>query len=123
MISQREVERRYKEMLKKVKPLSEEEQRVNCYVCPSCNHVTKTKDVDSGTTPFMHSCEACDDFARSTFYNDVAPHLEPTQEWYRPTLAQAMKLRKNEQHLEHILLGGLDVRPIIKLQDESRNQK
>jgi hypothetical protein len=48
-----------------------------------------------------------------TMYNDIAPSQEPTQEWYRPTLKEALKWRsKNTMMLEHILQGGLDVRNI-----------
>lgn len=85
--------------------------RVNCYVCQTCNHITKTIDVDAGVTPFMHRCESCGEIAYSTFYNDAAPHLKPTQEWYRPTLSEILKI-KSESHLDHILKGGLDVRGI-----------
>ena len=85
--------------------------RVNCYVC-DCGHITKTKDVDAGVTPFMHTCEKCCNLARSTFYNDIIPEQQPTQEWYRPTLKQLLKMRNNIDLFEHVLNGGLDVRKI-----------
>lgn len=88
-------------------------KRVNCYICKNCNLITKTKDIDAGVTPFIHTCEHCGGEAHSTFYNDIAKHLHPTQEWYRPTLKQVLKMRKNEGLLDHILKGGLDCRKII----------
>jgi hypothetical protein len=81
--------------------------RVNCYVC-QCGHVTKTRDVDPGCTPFMHTCEKCGSMAISTFYNDIAPKQKPTQEWYRPSLEQFLKLSPSMQ--SHVLSGGLDLR-------------
>jgi len=115
MISQRETERKYNALLKDVATKDfykvDLENRVNCYKC-DCGHITKTKDVDAGVTPFMIICEKCNGIARSTFYNDIAPEQEPTQEWYRPTLKQCLKLRNDFDMLEHILNGGLDVRKI-----------
>lgn len=116
MESQREVERKYKQLIHDVATKDfykvDLSNRVNCYVCTKCKHITKTKDIDSGVTPFMHSCEVCGETAHSTFYKDIAPHLQPTQEWYRPTLEQVLKMRKKEGLLDHILQGGLDVRVI-----------
>lgn len=114
MISQREVERRYSKLLNEVQTNDfytkvDLSNRVNCYVC-KCGHVTKTKDVDSGVTPFMFSCEKCGGTATSTFFKDIAPDQQPTFEWYRPTLKKVLKMRKNEAMLEHILLGGLESR-------------
>ena len=115
MKSQREITRRYNKLLTEVETDDFQKidltNRVNCYVC-KCGHITKTKDVDAGVTPAMHTCEKCNDFAHSTFYTDVAPSQKPTQEWYRPTLKQVLKMRKNEELLEHILKGGLDVRKV-----------
>ena len=82
--------------------------RVNCYVCVDCDHVTKTIDVDAGVTPFMHGCENCGGMARSTFYNDIMPHNKPTQEWYRPSLEEVKEMVDNQPHLlNHVLSGGL----------------
>jgi hypothetical protein len=86
--------------------------RVNCYIC-SCGHITKTKDVDPGVTPFIHSCEKCGGKATSTFYNDILPARKPTQEWYRPTLKQVLKMRNRPGMLEHVLSGGLEVRNVL----------
>ena len=83
--------------------------RVNTYIC-SNGHVTKTIDIDAGVTPFIHICEKCGEVARSSFYNDTHPDLEPTQEWYRPSLKKLLKM--SEEMREHILNGGLDVRVV-----------
>ena len=116
MLSARHVENEYNKMLKQhaegAKP-----NAFNCYKCTACGHVTKTVDVDSGVTPFMHRCEECGEMAKSTFYSDIAPGQEPTQEWYRPTLKQVLKLRRKPAMLDHVLSGGLDVRIIVKKND------
>ena len=115
MKSQREIERKYNKLLKDVETNDfykiDLNNRVNCYVC-GCGHITKTKDIDAGVTPFMHKCEKCRQMARSTFYKDIAPNQQPPEEWYRPTLKQVLKMRKNEGMLDHILQGGLDVRRV-----------
>lgn len=115
MKSQRETERQYNNLLKDVETNDffkiDLTNRINCYVC-GCGHITKTKDVDVGVTPFMHRCEKCKQMARSTFYNDIAPEQPHTEEWYRPTLTQVLKMRKNEDLLNHVLQGGLMNRTI-----------
>ncbi len=117
MMSQKEIQREYSKLLNSVATdefytKTDLTNRVNCYVCQSCHAVTKTIDVDSGVTPFIHSCENCNGEAHSTFYKDIVPTRQPTQEWYRPTLQQVLKMRKDEGLLEYILKGGLDVRKI-----------
>ena len=116
MISQREVERRYNRLLNDVATKDfykiDLTNRVNCYTCQKCAGITKTKDVDAGVTPFMHSCSYCGGTAYSSFYKDIAPHISPVQEWYRPTLKQCLKMRGDSGLLEHVLNGGLDVRAI-----------
>lgn len=79
--------------------------RVNCYRCTQCQRFTKTKDVDAGVTPFIHKCEYCGGTAQSTFYHDVAQSQKPTQEWYRPSLEQVLKM--DEWMRDHVLQGGL----------------
>lgn len=116
-MSRREIERRYNKLMKDVETNEfytkvDLTNRVNCYVCQTCKHVTKTIDIDSGVTPFMHTCFKCGNVAHSTFYTDIAPHLKPVQEWYRPTLKQCFKMK--DGILEHVLKGGLDVRLIEK---------
>lgn len=105
-MSQGEVKRQYAKMLK----LHEGDQArgVNCYSCV-CGIITKTKDIDAGTTPFLLKCK-CGEMARSSFYSDIAPEQEPTIEWYRPTIPQTVKMRNKANMLDHILAGGLDYR-------------
>ncbi len=112
MLSQREVARKYNALINDVKTKDfykiDLTNRVNCYTCQTCGHITKTKDVDSGVTPFMFGCEKCSQTAYSSFYKDIAPHLTPTVEWYRPSLAEVQKMRsKNSGALDHVLQGGL----------------
>lgn len=114
MMSQREVKKAYESMLKLgdlSKPVVQ--NKVNCYRC-SCGNVIKTIDVNNGTTPFMIQCDICDTMATSTMYRDIAPDKEPTIEWYRPTLEECIKMRKKPNVLEHILMGGLEMRKIKK---------
>lgn len=117
MISQREIERRYKKLMYDVATSDfyavDLSNRVNCYVC-NCGHITKTKDVDAGVTPAFFACEECHALARSTFYRDIAPMRKPTFEWYRPKLPQLLKRRNKPELLEHILSGGLDCRKITQ---------
>lgn len=119
MESQRSIERKYKKLQNDVATKDFYKvnltNRVNCYKCKECGHITKTKDVDAGVTPFMHTCENCSEMAYSTMYNDIAPHKEPTEEWYRPSLQETLNYRKKEygeSMLEHIFNGGLEVRKI-----------
>ena len=116
MKSQRQIEREYNKLLKDVATndfyKTDLKNRVNCYVCTKCGHITKTRDIDAGVTPFMHRCEKCNEIAQSTFYTDIAITQQPTEEWFRPTLKQVIKMRKDEDMLDHILKGGLDVRKI-----------
>jgi transcription elongation factor Elf1 len=113
MESQRSTEKRYKKLLQNVAIDDyykiDLNNRFNCYVC-KCGHITKTVDIDAGVTPFMFSCEKCGNMATSTYYKDIAPEQQPTIEWYRPTLKQVLKLRKNEAMLDHVLNGGLQYR-------------
>ncbi len=89
--------------------------RVNCYTCDVCNRITKTIDRDAGVTPMFHACENCrHPRARSSFYSDISPHLNPSQEWYRPTLDEVLKMKNESALVEHVLSGGLLVRGIKK---------
>lgn len=108
MESQREVEKKYNKILQHESIKGEvAPNRVNCYTCEKCGHITKTIDIDKGVTPFMSSCEMCKGTATSSFYDDIAPNQEPTIEWYRPTLKQTLKMRQNFNLLSHVLDGGL----------------
>jgi hypothetical protein len=116
MISQRQIERDYNKLLKDVATndfyKTDLTNRVNCYKCQKCGHVTKTIDIDSGVTPFIFGCEKCGGEAHSTFFKDIAPNQKPSFEWYRPTLKETIKMRKDEDELEHILKGGLAYRKL-----------
>jgi len=86
--------------------------RVNCYTCSNCKHITKTIDVDSGVTPFLFTCEKCKSRnARSSFYANIKQEGIPTFEWYRPSLEET-KLIEGDATIEHILNGGLISRKI-----------
>lgn len=85
--------------------------RVNCYICTQCNHITKTKDVDAGVTPYITSCETCEQPARSTFYVNITDSI-PTKEWYRPTIKEVLEIKNNLGLIDHILNGGLISRKI-----------
>jgi hypothetical protein len=115
MYTKKEIKKRYNKLLEDVRTKDFYKinltNRVNCYVC-DCKHITKTRDIDAGVTPFLISCERCGGTARSTFYTDIAPEQQPTQEWYRPSLEQLLKIQENEAMLLHILKGGLDIRKI-----------
>ncbi len=117
MISQGQVEKEYNKLLKEVETNDfysmDLTNRINCYVC-ACGHITKTRDINAGVTPFMFTCEKCGDVAKSTFYQDITPDQEPTFEWYRPTLKETIKMRKKPDILDHILSGGLHFRLINK---------
>lgn len=117
MISQREIIRKYNKLMNDVKSSDyykiDVTNRVNCYTCHKCGHITKTKDIDPGVIPFMFSCEKCGGTAYSSFFKDIASDKQPTIEWYRPTLKQVLKMMKKESMLDHIFSGGLDYRKII----------
>jgi hypothetical protein len=125
MLSKKEIIRAYNKLIKEVETDDfykiDLSNRVNCYIC-SCGHITKTKDVDSGVTPFMHNCEKCKKMANSSLYRDIAPDQDPTKEWYRPTLEQVLKI-KDENLLDHILRGGLDSRKISNDENSEGNKK
>ena len=115
MISQKDVKRRYDSLMEDVKTNDFYKvnltNRVNCYICIECSHITKTKDVDPGVTPFIFKCEKCGKIARSTMYEDTAPGQKATFEWFRPTLKEILKMRrKHEKLLNHVLQGGLNYR-------------
>lgn len=105
MTSQKQIKREYDKLLK-LPPL--QENRVNCYKCGTCQHVTKTIDRDHGVIPMFFACEKCGQRASSSFFTDTRPDQEPTIEWYRPSLHETIKLRhKNPALLDHVLRGGL----------------
>ncbi|WP_264520371.1 hypothetical protein [Flavobacterium sp. N1994] len=74
--------------------------------------MTKTIDNSEGTTPMFIPCPACNNTDKSSFYKDIAPHMTPTYEWFRPTLKEVLEKRNSPSILEHYLKGGLDYRKI-----------
>jgi hypothetical protein len=91
--------------------------KTNCYTCRD-GHITKTIDKDNGVTPFMIRCrhKDCVQHANSSLYRDAVPDLEPTYEWFRPSVEDVIKMDRKGEHgmVDHILNGGLDIRVITK---------
>ena len=109
MISQRETDRRYNRIInyyKDSKPMG-----INCYVC-TCGKIIKSIDINPGTTPMFIGCE-CGGQMSSTWYKDISPETEISIEFYRPSLKEVMKFRKNQNRMDHILNGGLEMRKIL----------
>lgn len=106
-ISEREIERKYSKLdIKLADP-----NRINCYTCPK-GHITKTIDIHHGVTPMFNSCSVCGMQSTSSWYKDIAPDIEPTYEWFVPTLAEVKKYKNQPDMLDHIFNGGLDYRKI-----------
>ena len=119
MTSQREVERKYQKLLDDVNTKEffkiDLTNRVNVYAC-GFGHFTKTIDIHAGVTPMFMSCPQCGSQSTSSFYKDTQPEIKPSHEWFRPSLKECMKFRgKSEAMLDHILMGGLELRPINHL--------
>jgi hypothetical protein len=80
----------------------------NQYTCEKCGKTVTTLDVDEGTTPFMILCEAtkgCKGVMYSSFYG--CDQSQPHQlEWFAPTSLDGY----SPDMLEHIRMGGLDLR-------------
>jgi len=115
----KELDGKYSELIEDVKTNDYYDidltNRTNVYMCENA-HFTKTRDIDPGVTPFMHTCPQCGDFAKSSFYKDSHPSEPPTQEWYRPSLDECRELNVTLKHsdsiLEHVFNGGLLCRDI-----------
>lgn len=107
MMSQGELEKKYSKI--EIKPA--DENRVNCYVC-KCGYVTKTIDIHEGVTPMFLTCDCCKGTGISTGYHDITPDKAPEYEWFVPTLQEFLKHRKSPAMIEHLLLGGLELRRI-----------
>lgn len=112
-----EIENQYNDLLHSVKTEKyytsvDLTNRVNCYTCNHCGHITKTKDIDPGVTPMFFSCEKCSSMSTSNFYIDKSPNQLPTIEWYRPTLKEVLDMDNNVR--DHVLNGGLVHRKILQ---------
>lgn len=101
----------YNQMIARYEERPKPINRFNTYRCTNCQHITKTKDIDNGVTPFMHTCEECNFTSHSQFYKFTEPHLTHTQEWYRPSLAETLSITCAAT-VTHILNGGLLNRPV-----------
>jgi len=110
-LSKKQVESRYEKLLQRVKEDGYYDidltDRTNAYNCEVCGHRFITKDVDPGCTPFMHNCEKCGIMSKSEFYENPESSEKATQEWYRPSLEECIKLRKDIGILNHVFNGGL----------------
>lgn len=71
-----------------------------------------TVNRDEGTTPFTVLCKVkagCKGYMTSGFYRGDQSET-PAYEWFRPSLEEAA--RQGPEMLEHVRLGGLDLRPV-----------
>lgn len=92
--------------------MSESSGLVNTYTCRDCAGRIVTVNRDEGTTPFTVLCRAkvgCKGYMTSGFYRGDQSE-PPTYEWFRPSLRAAK--RQGPDMVEHVRLGGLDLRPI-----------
>lgn len=85
--------------------------RLNIYICDNCGGHIVSKDVDSGTTPFMIRCESttgCQGRMQSSMYRVFDPEgkMHHSHEWYKPT--PGMLIPKHT--LDHVNKGGLLLR-------------
>lgn len=119
MISQRKLISEYNKLAAKYKdaPL-EEGQIINIYTCTGgdkevrCNNIVKTKDLVAGTTPLVVNCVKCGGTMKSNMYSNIPKEPEVTMEWYRPEQRDVLKWRKRPGLIDHILQGGLMLRPM-----------
>lgn len=113
-----EIEKRYEKLLLDVQT-KEHYTRVDLtnklqsYWC-NRGHLTSMRVIDAGVTPMYYTCEICQGPAGSTH---LTSSDEPTQEWYRPSLKQLLKMSTRDWHdglVDHVLSGGLLLRKIVK---------
>ena len=105
----KEVTRRYKKMLKAFNDKGENQGKTNCYVCNQCHQTTKVYERDNGMTMHGIECPYCKGEAMSTDYEDVAPKVNATFEYVRPTLQEVLdEVEKNHiMTANYYLSGGL----------------
>lgn len=82
----------------------------NAYVCPNL-HITKTVQIDDGSTPLVLKCQVCKTPAKSMM-GMVNPNIEADYEWYKPSDIVLNTLGPAER--AHINKGGLFLRKIEK---------
>lgn len=94
---------------------TEKKGDTNCCECSECGHVDKYLYLDSGVTPFKVLCSKCNAPSHRKLGEDINPALEPTHEWYRPSLNHVMVMQKRYPMIfDHIINGGLMPREISK---------
>ena len=90
--------------------------RINIYDCPTCGGLTITIHAVHGVTPMLLKCEVlaegCSGWAESRMYLDIPDDAVPEWEWYKPEGAEFKALSVEMQN--HVVLGGLDLRPIAE---------
>ncbi len=104
--------------------------RVNIWECRDCKKLLVCIDLHVGVTPFMMDCDpartkdGCGGPMYSRFYNVGDPTLtrlwagRATHEWFVPEESQRRRLDRNM--LEHVLQGGLDIRPRASLPGDGK---
>lgn len=114
MLSQRKTIAAYNGMLSIVNAQKESDNTVNLYTCEnkSCGNTVKTVDVDRGTTPMVLDCLKCRGKMKSSFYQNIPDKPDVTMEFFRPELNKVLKQRDNQNLMNHILDGGLLLRPL-----------
>lgn len=92
--------------------------RLNAYQCPACNRVTITIDRHPGVTPaFVDHARfdpdtRCPGMTASLNYPpDIPRDTVASHEWYRPS-EDELVLVGNDQVVNHVMHGGLLLRPI-----------
>jgi hypothetical protein len=110
MTKKEHIIQRYNSIVYRYKNQKVKDNKINCYICNKCDHITKTIEIDIGSIPFMFNCEKCDGMGTTTFSKDIAPTQKSTIEWYRPSLKEVLTYKDYKQ--ERILDGGLEHRKI-----------
>lgn len=104
----------------------EDSGRLNHYQCSGCSKITVTINVDSGVTLYGIQCPECGSLALY-YVPKRNVNQEPEFEWYAPDRLEwqrlATKLTSSGASasgmFRHFVNGGLYLRPVVKLEDES----
>lgn len=90
--------------------MTQEDPKINRYVCDTCHSAIVTIDRDEGVTPMMLGCrrtKGCKGHMMSSWYRTDQTRT-PDYEWYRPESLDGF----SEPMQEHIRDGGLVLREI-----------